>query len=523
MTDNSKNNILIIVADQWRADRLGMDMSMTPNLQALARDGVSFSRHYGQVIPCAPSRASLYTGLYTQTHRVVANGTPLAHQHRTVAQRLRSFGYAPTLFGYTDTALDPTGRHPNDPALRDYEGVLPGMDVGTLLIGRPDPWLADLRSKGYRFDSAADLWVPDFSKPNGNGGIAGYPARFAAEDSDTAFLADQAIGWMGTQDQGWCGMICFIRPHPPFVPAAPYNAIVDPGSLSPPTRADAWQDEARQHPFMDFQLRHAPASMAYDGLTGQVRDVAEADWRSVRAAYAGLMVEVDHHLGRVIAHLKQTGQYDNTLIVFTSDHGDPMFDHWMINQASYHDSNVHLPLVIRDPRPEARPQDGTQVERLSESIDLVPTLLDWLGGAIPAELDGASLLPFLTGQSPPSWREIVQFEYHFRSSADFDFGGVLGMTEDECMMSVIRDERFKHVFFPNLPSILIDLEEDPGELRNVAGEPRYAAIERDYLAEQLRLRILHADRRLSTTLLRPSGMTSLSGPRRHAKKATDYA
>ena len=146
------------------------------------------------------------------------------------------------------------------------------------------------------------------------------------------------------------------------------------------------------------------------------------------------------------------------------------------------------------------------------SIDLVPTLLDWLGGAIPPELDGASLLPFLSGQTLPSWREIVQFEYHFRSSAEFEFGSALGLTEDECMMTVLRDDRFKHVFFPNLPPILIDLTEDPGELRNVAAEPRYSGIERDYLAEQLRLRILHADRRLSTTVLRPSGMTSFSGP-----------
>ena len=509
-----QRNILFIVVDQWRYDRIGLPDDMVPNLKALAADGVSFSNHFGQITPCAPSRASLYTGLYPMTHRVLVNGSPLAREHTTIAQRLRRHGYRPTLFGYTDTATDPRELAPNDPALTDYEGVLPGLDIGLLLTENQVPWMAELKRRGYDFETVADIFVPDRSKPNANGGVAGHPARFAAEDSDTAFLTDHLIGWLGTQDPGWCAMVSYIRPHDPYVPAAPYHGIVDPFSLPPPTRAASWQEEASVHPFMRVQLDHAPASYAYQGLTGLVRDIEEKDWRSVRAAYAGLMVEVDHHIGRVIDHLKQTGQYDNTLIVFTADHGEQMFDHYLINQNAHYDAGLHLPLILRDPDAAARRQDGTTVEKFSESVDLVPTLLDWLGEEAPPELDGATLLPFLRGETPENWRHAVLWEYHYRSSHGAPFGAELGLQEDELMMSVIRDKDFKHVFFPGLPTILIDLRNDPEELHNLANDPAFAAIERDYLAEQLRMRILHADRRLSTMRLTPSGPRTDDGPRR---------
>jgi len=134
---DQKKNVLLIISDEWRPDQLGMDPALTPNYQALARDGVSFTSHYGQVMPCAPSRASILTGLYAMTHRVVTNGSPMARHHRNFAQHMRSVGYSPILFGYTDTATDPTGLSPLDPALLDFEGVLPGMSVGALVGANP--------------------------------------------------------------------------------------------------------------------------------------------------------------------------------------------------------------------------------------------------------------------------------------------------------------------------------------------------------------------------------------------------
>ena len=103
-------NLLLITADQWRGDCLGIaghPVVRTPNIDRLAVRGTWFARHYGQCSPCGPSRASLYTGLYQMNHRVVCNGTPLDRRHDTIALAMRRLGYRPTLFGYTDQAADP--------------------------------------------------------------------------------------------------------------------------------------------------------------------------------------------------------------------------------------------------------------------------------------------------------------------------------------------------------------------------------------------------------------------------------
>ena len=127
-------NILLITLDQFRGDCLscaGHPVVRTPNLDELAQNGVRFSRHYSQAAPCGPGRASLYTGLYQAQHRVVGNGTPLDRRFDNIAWAARRAGYRPTLFGYTDQAIDPRDvTDPADPRLSSYEGVLPGFEVG---------------------------------------------------------------------------------------------------------------------------------------------------------------------------------------------------------------------------------------------------------------------------------------------------------------------------------------------------------------------------------------------------------
>src|SRR3954468_11746910 len=124
-------NVLFICADQWRGDclaALGHPVVKTPNLDALAADGVLFRNHFAQATPCGPSRTSLLTGLYLMNHRSGRNGTPLDARHTNLALEARKGGYDPALFGYTDTTPDPREHHPNDPALTAYdEGVLPGF------------------------------------------------------------------------------------------------------------------------------------------------------------------------------------------------------------------------------------------------------------------------------------------------------------------------------------------------------------------------------------------------------------
>ena len=144
---SDRPNILFITADQWRGDSIGATSPIvrTPNVDALAREGVTFRRHYAGSAPCAPARACLYTGLYQMTHRVCSNGSPLDARHDTIARAARRAGYDPVLFGYTDVSPDPRDHHPDDPTMTSYEGVLPGFSVRVKLSEHRKPWLSWLK------------------------------------------------------------------------------------------------------------------------------------------------------------------------------------------------------------------------------------------------------------------------------------------------------------------------------------------------------------------------------------------
>ena len=154
MIDAGKRpNVLLICADQWRADcisALGHKNVRTPNLDALMKESVTFTNHYGQCTPCGPSRTSLLTGMYLMNHRSGRNGTPLDARHTNLALEARKLGYDPALFGYTDTTPDPRKMHPNDPALTAYdEGIIPGFSVPLHLPEDMGKWVSHLIALGY--------------------------------------------------------------------------------------------------------------------------------------------------------------------------------------------------------------------------------------------------------------------------------------------------------------------------------------------------------------------------------------
>ena len=491
----AKPNVLLIYADQWRQDQFGASRTYTPHLDALAAQGVRFARHYTQIIPCAPSRASLFTGLYAQTHRVVGNGIPLDARHRTIGHYLREAGYDPTLFGYTDTTLDPRTLAPGDARATGYQ-ILPGLSEGCHQPDdNPAAWLAHLRARGHAFGTSGAAYAPDRSRPNPTGGAGGYPARYTAQDSDTAFLTDRLMGWIDRQESGWCAMLCYLRPHNPTIAPEPYNALVDPDSLAAPIRAETPGEEAAIHPMMAHQIAEGDARIkCHPDLAGRVADVPETDWRSLRAIHLALMAEIDANLGRLFDQLKTAGDWDNTLILFSSDHGEAMFDHYLCNQAAWTEQCAHVPLIVRDPRPAADAARGTVCSAFSEAIDTIPTVLNWLGEDVPGHLDGASLVPFLQGEAPRAWRDHVTWEFHYRAPVRF---GSRRVAPQDAQMTVYRDATFKHVHFLGLPPLLFDMAHDPNEMVNLAADPANAPIERDYLNRQLCKRLRHDDRTFS--------------------------
>ena len=501
-------NILFITADQWRGEclsGLGHPHVRTPALDALAADGVSFKRHFAQATPCGPARTCLYTGMYMQNHRSLLNGTPLDARHTNVAVEARKAGYEPALFGYTDISLDPR-RYKIE---NGYGGVLPGMDPVCYLDSSSGAWLPRLKEKGYEAPTDPSLiFAPRTNYPGAeNKGKTFAPAVYSADDSNTALLIDEAIEFLSTRgDSPWFAHISFLSPHPPFVAPEPYNAMYDEKDMPLPVRRATPEEEAAQHPWLEhFLFNQAGSGYTFGADPRETLALPDKELRQIKATYYGMMSEVDAQIGRLVKHLKQAGAYDNTLIVFTSDHGENLGDHWALSKFSYFDQTFHIPLIVRDPRPAARQTRGTVVDAFTESIDIMPTILDAIDVDFPMQCDGHSLLPFCHGEHPEGWRREYHAEFDLRSPYDGEGIPPLGLKVHQCMVNIIRGERYKYIHFPALPPVFFDLKKDPDEFQNLATEPSYQGQVLEYAWKMLSWRMEHDDPALTDVHLTSQG------------------
>ncbi|MBM3548520.1 MAG: alkaline phosphatase family protein [Alphaproteobacteria bacterium] len=491
-------NILFITGDQWRFDALsalGHPVVQTPNLDALAADGVLFKRHFTNASPCGPSRSSLHTGLYLMTHRSGRNGTPLDARFTNWAKELRRAGYDPGLIGYTDISPDPRVHAAGDPALKTYEGVLPGLTPHLVMGSDRRAWLAYLRRRGYEVPAVAkEIYTPQTEDKamSEKRGPTFPPGAFKAEHSDTAFTTDAAIEYIDQHGgNAWCLHLSHLRPHPPLVAPAPWHDLYKPENMPASHRQKSVEEEGRTHPWIAHHLT---------GKMG-VGSMPEHHQRQAKATYFGLIAEMDHHLGRLVDHLKKTGQYERTLIVFTSDHGEMLGDHWYAGKDGFYDPAFRVPMIIK-------PVGGTKgsvIEEFTEHVDVMPTLCDLVGLEVPDQADGVSLRPFLEGKIPATWRRAAHFEYDFREVVDGAPERALGIRLDECCLAVWRGERFKYVHFAALPPMLFDLEQDPNELRNLAGDPAHQGTMLEVAQALLSHRLVHAERTLTGMHLTPDG------------------
>ncbi|MGZ4708963.1 MAG: alkaline phosphatase family protein [Acidimicrobiales bacterium] len=528
-------NVLFITVDQWRGDCLsaaGHPVVRTPNLDRLAASGAMFTNHWAQAAPCGPSRACLYTGTYQSQNRSVLNGTPLDARLTNVALEARAAGLDPVLFGYTDSSVDPRTVEPGDPRLLTYEGVLPGMRAVLDFPFEPlTPWIDHLYALGYpRQKRAHDIFRADRSFPGAADHAPTWaPPIYAAEHSETAFLTDELLAWLDgagtTTSRGserrdpsgpWFAHLSYLRPHPPYRVAAPYHDLYDPAEVPFPVRAPTRELEGSQHRLAELAV----------GVVGAPDD--EADMRQIRATYYGLMSEVDHHLGRVLDWLDTSGQAGDTLVVLTSDHGDQLGDHWLMEKLGYWDESYHVPMIVRDPRTAPAPAGpvgsagpagsagsvGRRIDAFTEHVDVMPTILDWLGLDIPAQCDGRSLMPFVAGDGrPPGWRSEVHWQWDFRSPTTHVAEDLLGLTMDECTLDVIRDHRWKYVHMAGMAPLLFDLEADPNQFVDRSTDPACAPVVAAYAQKLLSWHQRHADRTLAGTLLTHDGPVARVDPR----------
>ena len=470
-------NVLLITLDQFRGDCLsaaGHPLVRTPNLDRLAASGVRLARHYSQAAPCAPGRASLYTGMYQMNHRVVANGTPLDARFDNVALMARRAGYHPVLFGYTDQAVDPrVANGPDDPRLTTFEGILPGFDMVLDLRLDQVPWLEWLEELGY-------------SSAGGYEQALATEGQRPAEHSLAAFMTDHVVEWIERQDAPWFAHVSYWRPHPPYAAAGHWAQAYSPDEVDLPIAP-----VAVRHPLHDAALALSEAAAPRD----------EAAVRAMRAQYYGMISEVDDQLGRVWDALTRTGQFDNTVVVVTSDHGEMLGDHGLKEKLGWWEQSYHVLGIVREPR--HRETHGTVVNSFTENVDVVPTLCEVMGIDVPAQCDGYPLTPFLRGEVPQRWRTAAHWEYDWRSQAiastphEWPWDRML----ERRHLAVLRDDDYAYVQFGNGSWRCFDIAADP-TWRTEETDP---AVVLPLAQAMLTWRSQHADRILADLVLGPDG------------------
>lgn len=505
-----RKNVLLIVVDQWRGDtlpNLGHPIQL-PNVARLAREGVTFANHYTQAVPCGPGRTSLLTGMYMMNHRVVQNTIPLDARHTNVAWEARKGGYEPALVGYTTTTPDPRYTDHADPRFR----VLGAEMEGWRLVGA---W--GLKMEAYFAwasrhwpempETPDDMWLPRDAGPEEIGATA-KPSQVPAAFSDTSFFTEKALEYLhGVRNKPWFLHLGYYRPHPPFIAPEPWNSMYDPADSPDPIRAESVEKEGAQHPLLDFYLKNVSRDRFFRHGKGLGAEMSIEEVKQMRATYYGLMSEVDAQLGRIFDFLEETGQWEDTLIIFTSDHAEQLGDHHLLGKIGYFDQSYHIPMIIRDPRADAQGSRGTIVRDFTETVDTTPTILDWMGLDVPRTCDGASLLPFLKeGKAPEGWRTEVHYEFDFRNIYYSQPEAHVGTGLDDSSLAVIQDHDYKYVHFANGDQLFFDLKADPGQFNNVAQDPHYREPMLTYTQKMLTWRMRHMDRTLTGYAATPNGL-----------------
>ena len=499
MADPRRGNVLFVTLDQVTMAALQGPMAGAvplPAFDRLAARGVRFDNHCTVTLPCGPARASLLTGLYAMNHRAIRNGTPLARHHATVATEARKAGYEPLLFGYSDISPDPDGVDPEDPILASYEGVAPGFrELVEMRLDDGLEWPGYLRARGHAFELGGGP-VPDVYRPAGQGNAPrpSDPAIYSAEESDTAYLTDRTLAALDIRrEAAWFAHVTYIRPHPPLVAPAPWNRLVDPATLPAPDRTRP------DHPFLDAWFSAPSNRGLFWGFDGDCAALTDDQVRELRAVYLGLLAEVDHHLGRLLDWLDRTGQADRTLVIVTADHGEMLGDKAMWGKESVFDPAFRVPLWIVDPAGQA----GSTVALPTESVDLAPTILDWIGRTPPAAMDGRSLLPLVRGAVPGDWRAAQFLEADLGNPrSPTRFQRALGLSDLQTPVAILRGPRWKYVHFGGgVPPMLYDLQSDPGETRDLGRDPAHVDIRAGMMAALIDRMTERRDRRQTHILL----------------------
>ena len=436
-------NIVLITGDHLRWDHVaanGNDAIVTPHMDRLAREGVTFRAHFTVGVACAPNRASLMTGRYPHAHGVISNGVTMPQDEVTLTHVLREAGYYTGQMGKLHFLphKDRDHREPHPPygfhQMRISDEPGPYDDA----YGR---WLW---AQGEDVREKARVTMPG-DRPRFEHYV------FEGDDSTThaSWVATETLTFMEDTlkrhpDRPFFVHAGFYAPHPPLNPPASALALYE-GRELPPRR------------YSPDEVSLLPPVLARS-MTALV-ETPEDTWDSYRRYFYAMVSHLDENIGRIVDAVEQAGIADRTVFVITSDHGDYLGDHNLTSKSARpYDGALRIPLIFHGPGVPA----NVTSDELVEIVDVMPTLLEMLGLDLPKGNQGMSLLPVMQGKSG---RELIYMQ---------------GMSN-----RMIRTKSAKYWIDANGEEVLFDYSTDPHELRNLAPSAAHAS-----LLNELRVRLI---------------------------------
>jgi len=432
-------NIVMIVTDQHRLDGVGI-YNKTPygvhvkteNLDRLAREGIRFENAFTPCPLCSPARTSLLTGTYPHSHKTMTNtnlhpiDNQISPEQDLMIQALKERNYQTGYVGKWHVNNDLT------PADFGYDQYIGLSDYNEYRI-----------SKGY------DLTPESQHYETAKGSVGTDPIPL--EYSRPVYLANQAVSmienYVGKKEPFFV-RLDFHGPHFPIVIPEPYASMYDPSEITPiPSFFD------------DFENK--PEVQAEEKKYWHVDKMKWEDWQPIVAKYYGEISLIDHEIGRVLSALEKLEIQEDTLVIFTTDHGDLMGAHGLWNKIyTMYDDTLRVPLIMRWPGKIA--PNSVCSEFVMHFVDMLPTMLDILQVEKPETLEGQSFLPLLFGEEQKRDKCIVS-ESH---------GGHMGLYS----MRALRTEKYKYIYHGAGRDELYNLEEDPYEMHNLIDEESCAEI-----------------------------------------------
>jgi choline-sulfatase len=459
-------NILLIMTDQQRPDEFGClgTIVETPNLDKLISESVRFSRAYCQAPVCLPSRSSFVSNRYVRDHGISSNNSGDLPRHLpTFPQMLRQAGYHTALIGKADIYRDRTVKHARDTAyrMREYgfdEPIETGGQQQTCQVrSEYTDWL-ESQSKQF-YDLVCD-WSRKYNYRTRTIPMwHAEPHPLPAELYLDSWIGRRSARWIEeyNADKPWFLWASFTGPHDPWDPPEEFFERYRDKQI--PARNPNLPDLSAGGPFAEYiQGRYAG-----EGRLGDSSKVADEVYREVRRHYYAKMTLIDGEIGRILTALEKTGGFDNTWVIFTSDHGEMLGDHGFIGKMVFYEPSVRVPLVIRPPKG----MSGRVEPGLVEQVDLAATMTAVAGAPDVADGEGRPLAGHFAGSKG----------FKRKTAISQNLGFAMFTTERHKL--VVHEETLT-------PYQLFDLTDDPQENRNLVNDAAAAKIRDELMKDQVR-------------------------------------